>query len=58
MHHAAPFLLTKDYVQRAGLLPGDVGKWCLLVKRCHHVFDNEVLARYAHEKLLKGISVR
>lgn len=58
MNQSVPFLLTTDYVQRVGLLPSDVGKWCLLVLHCHHVFENERLANQAYAMLLDGISVR
>lgn len=58
MGQPVPFLLTESYVRRADLLPSDVGKWCLLVQNCHHVFANEDLAKQAHAMLLDGLSVR
>lgn len=58
MKQAVPFLLSESYVQRVGLLPSDIGKWCLLVESCHHVFENEDLAKRAYALLLDGVSVR
>lgn len=44
MNHTTPFLLTESYVRNAGLIADDIGKWCLLDKGGHHVFDTEKLA--------------
>ena len=53
-----PFRLTSEDVRRAGLEPGDVGAWCVLVAGCYHLFSNEMAARWAYAKMLDGELVR
>lgn len=58
MNTSGPFKRTVQIVREAGLLPEDVGAWCVLVDDCCHVFSSERLAVRAYEKLLQGIAVR
>ena len=58
MNTSGPFKLTVQIVREAGLLPEDVGAWCVRVDGCYHVFSSERLAIRAYEKLLQGIAVR
>lgn len=53
-----PFRLTSEDVARAGLAPGDVGLWCVLVTGCYHLFNSENAARRAHAMMLNGQMVR
>ena len=46
-----PFRLTSEDVRRAGLEPGDVGAWCVLVA-------GQAAAEWAHAKMLEGELVR
>ena len=58
MRTSGPFKLTIQIVREAGLLPEDIGSWCVAVDGCYHVFSSEHLAIRAYEKLLQGIEVR
>lgn len=58
MNTSGPFKLTAEIVREAGLLPEDVGAWCVHVDGCYHVFTSELLAIRAYEKLLQGVAVR
>lgn len=58
MDTSGPFKLTARMVREAGLLPEDVGAWCVFVDGCYHVFSSECQAIRAYEKLLQGIVVR
>lgn len=53
-----PFRLTSEDVRRAGLEPGDVEAWCIIVAGCYHLFASEAAAKWAHAKMLDGELVR
>lgn len=58
MSSSGPFKLTIEIVRDVGLMPEDVGAWCLIVDACYHVFASEAQAKQAYDKLQKGILVR
>lgn len=58
MSVSEPFQLSQEDVLRAGLEPGDVGAWCVLVTGCYHLLDSEAGARRAYSMFLEGNMVR